>query len=97
MIDLVFVTSPGCRHCAHGRGVLESLATELPLRWREVAMDSDEGRGYVTRWRAPFPPMLIARGPDGDELLGHGRLSRRRLARDLAARLSASGHREVAP
>ena len=90
MIDLVYVTAPGCRHCAHGRGVLEELGTELPLRWREVELDSEEGRAMLARWRAPFPPMLVAEDPAGQSLLGHGRLSRRRLARQLAVRSEAA-------
>ncbi len=85
MIDLLFVTAPRCRHCAHGRDVLTALASDLPLRWREVELDSAEGREALARWRAPFPPLLILEGAEGgNKLLGHGRLSRRRLARQLA-------------
>lgn len=96
MIDLLFVTAPRCRHCAHGRDVLTALSADLPLRWREVELDSDEGRALLSRWRAPFPPLLIATSADGDELLGHGRLSRRRLARQLEALLAAGGRAELA-
>lgn len=88
MVELILVTAPGCRLCTHARAVLEQLSAEHPVRWREVALDSDEGRDAATRWRAPFPPLLIARGPAGDELLGHGRLSRRRLARQLPRHLA---------
>ena len=96
MVHLVLVTAPGCRLCTHARAVLEQLSAEHPVRWREVALDSDEGRDAATRWRAPFPPLLLVRGPGGDELLGHGRLSRRRLIGQLTHRLTgAGGDREV--
>lgn len=91
MLDLVLVTAPGCRYCAHARTLLDELSTELPLRWREVALASDEGRDAATRWRPPFPPLLLADGFGGKAPLGHGRLSRRRLVRELTQHLAAAG------
>lgn len=85
MIDLLLVTAPGCRFCERARRVLDDLASDLPLRWQEVSLDSEEGRRLATRWRAPFPPLLVVRDPHDEALLGHGRLSRRRLARQLTA------------
>lgn len=96
MVELVLVTAPGCRLCTHARTVLEQLSAERPVRWREVALDSEEGREAATRWRAPFPPLLLAPSSTGDALLGHGRLSRRRLARQLNHHLANDdGDRQV--
>lgn len=96
MLDLVLVTAPGCRYCAHARALLDELSAEFALRWREVALDSDEGRDAATRWRPPFPPLLLADGSGGQAPLGHGRLSRRRLARQLTQHLAdAGGERTV--
>ena len=96
MIDLLLVTAPGCRHCDRARTVLDRLAAELPLRWREVPMGSEEGRRLVTRWRAPFPPLLLVREAAGDTLLGYGRLSQRRLMRQLTERRDVDDGQEAA-
>lgn len=83
MLELVYVTAPRCHHCERGRRVLARLADRYPVTWREVDLASAEGEAAQARWRPPFPPLVLA----GEELVAHGRLSERRLARQLEARL----------
>lgn len=86
-IDIVYVTAERCHFCEQGRAVLDELALRYPLRVREVALTSAEGRSLAGRWRVPYPPILLV---DGD-LAGYGRLSARGLDRVLAARGRATG------
>jgi thiol-disulfide isomerase/thioredoxin len=78
--QLTFVTAPGCGHCDHGRQVLAEVSERIPLIVREVDLGSAEGRALLATHRFAFPPAVIA----GEQLLGHGRLSAKRLARRLA-------------
>lgn len=78
-VRVTYVTSPDCHYCEHGRTVLAELGERVPLDVREVTLDSDEGRQLLVTHRFAFPPAVIVDG----RLLGHGRLSPRRLARQL--------------
>jgi hypothetical protein len=78
-VQVTYVTAPACHYCDHGRAVLGELAQRIPLDVREVSLDSDEGRHLLAVHRFAFPPAVIVDG----RLIGHGRLSARRLARLL--------------
>ena len=86
-VAITYVTAPRCGFCDRGRDVLAALARDLPLEIREVALDSPEGRALATRWRVPYPPLLLVEG----ELAGYGRLSAKRLRRLLTDRTTAMG------
>lgn len=77
---LTLLTAPNCHLCAHAREVLDSLAADGLIRWRELDADSDDGSRLAAAV-PPLRPVLLA--ADG-HVLAYGRLSRRRLARDLA-------------
>ena len=79
MTVLVLLTAADCHLCAHGRETLDALATELLLRWREVDADSEAGR-LLAATAPPLRPVLL--DADG-AVIAYGRLSPRRLARDL--------------
>lgn len=81
------LTAPDCHLCAHGREVLDRLANEGLLGWREVDANSGEGR-RLSQAAPPLRPVLL--DPDG-RVLAYGRLSQRRLARQLER---AMGHAE---
>jgi thiol-disulfide isomerase/thioredoxin len=84
-IDVVYVTAPRCHFCERGRTVLAELADRYPLRVREVALTSEEGRAVAARWRVPYPPILLVDG----HVAGYGRLCARAVDRLLAVRAAA--------
>ena len=79
MRQLVLLTTPDCNLCAHGREVLDTLAAEGLLIWREVDAGSDQGRRLAATAPPLRPVLLDANG----SVIAYGRLSSRRLARDL--------------
>ena len=76
MSELLLLTAPDCHLCEHAKGVL----VQLGVRWREIDADGDEGRALAAT-APPLRPVLF--GADG-RVLGYGRLSARRLRRQLA-------------
>jgi glutaredoxin len=78
-IDVLLVTSPACHLCEQAKDVLERLSDEYPLSWREVDMTSSEGSNIIRASRAPFPPVIVL----GGEIYGYGRLSPKKLRKDL--------------
>jgi hypothetical protein len=78
MSELVLLTAPDCHLCEHGRGVLD----ELGVDWREVSTGSDEGR----RLEATAPPMRPVLYAIDGRAVAYGRLSARRLRKQLARR-----------
>ena len=79
MTELALLTAQDCHLCAHGREVLDDLAAEGLLSWREVSTTSPEGE----RLAAIAPPMRPVLFSDDGRVLGYGRLSQRRLRRTL--------------
>ena len=82
--ELILLTAPGCHMCAHARLTLD----ELGLAWREVAEDSPEGATLIATAPPLRPVLLDASGA----VVAYGRLSARRLRRDIArGRVHANG------
>lgn len=80
LVDVVLVTSPGCRHCDDALDLLDELARTMPLTIRTVPMFSEEGRSLIVGYKVPFPPILMIDG----QFFGYGRISRRKLVSHLA-------------
>ena len=81
MTELTYLAIPDCPLSAHGRRVLAALADDGLLAYREVAADAPAGR----RLQASAPDLLPALFDDTGRLLAHGRLSEKRLRRELTA------------
>ena len=80
--SLLLVTAPECHLCAHAREVLEEIGAETLLAVREVDVESEEAQALAARGvPLAFLPVVW----DGARVLGYGRLSERRLRRELAA------------
>jgi hypothetical protein len=75
MSGLVLLTSPDCHLCGHGRQVLDQLGVE----WREISIASEEGRCL----EASAPPMRPVLYSSEDRVLGYGRLSLKKLRKQL--------------
>jgi len=82
MRPFLLLTAPGCHLCDHGRQVLNSLAAEQLLTWREVDAGTDEGQNIAAS-APPLRPVLY--DPDG-HVIAYGRLSARRLRRQQESR-----------
>ena len=80
MSPLLLVTGQDCHLCAHGREVLDALAGEGLLSWREVDAESAEGRQLAAA-APPLRPVLF--DPDS-RVVAYGRLSPKRLRRQLS-------------
>lgn len=80
MSELILLTADDCHLCAHGRAVLDALASSGLLQWREVDARSEEGRPLAAT-APPLRPVLLT--PDG-RVLAYGRLSSQRLRRTLS-------------
>ena len=81
MTDLILLTSPGCHMCGHGREVLDRLG----VPWREVSTSSPQGQVLEVS-APPIRPVLYADG----RVIGYGRLSERRLRKQLGSTARAA-------
>jgi hypothetical protein len=79
MTAMLLLTAEDCHLCAHARDVLDALARDGLLSWQEVDGDSDQGRRLAA---AAPPPRPVLFDTDG-RVLAYGRLSARRLRRQL--------------
>lgn len=76
MSGLVYVTTEDCHLCEHGREVLDSLGVER----REIDDASEEAAGLAaTGIPLAFMPVLT----DGERVIAYGRLSEKRLRKEL--------------
>lgn len=76
MTPLILLTAPDCHLCEHAKLVLD----ELGVPWRAVSEEADEGR----RLAAGSPPMRPVLYTADGRLLAYGRLSLKRLRKQLA-------------
>ena len=76
---LILLSAPNCELCGHARSVLEGLERETWLAWREVSTETSEG-ARLEQTAPPLRPVLL---DSSGEVLACGRLSAKRLRRDL--------------
>lgn len=75
-MQLLYVTGVDCHLCEHGREVLAGLELDI----RELDVESPEAEALGERGIAlSFLPVLT----DGERVLAYGRLSERRLRKEL--------------
>lgn len=77
---LLYVSAPDCHLCERGRSIVNDLAAEAGLEVVELGWSDATARGLTERDVVPFPPALYL----DDRLLGYGRLSERRLRKQMA-------------
>lgn len=75
MSSFALLTAPDCHLCQHGREVLD----EVGIDWHEVCDDTPEGEALAAT-APPMRPVLIA---DDGHAIAYGRLSAKRLRRQL--------------
>lgn len=77
MSALLLVTAEDCHLCDHAKAVLDQLA----VPWREIDADSADGE-RLAHSAPPLRPLLFT---DQERLVGYGRLSLKRLRKQLPA------------
>jgi glutaredoxin len=77
--DVVLLTKDECHFCDEAKRVLARFADDGQLAFREVRLDSEEGRQLATNAGVPFPPVIFLDG----EYFSYGRLSERKLRKAL--------------
>jgi hypothetical protein len=78
---VTLVQSPACHFCSDARAVLTELATSGQVVLEVVDAHGPVGRGLLERHRPPMLPLVLVDARP----FSHGRLPRRKLAKQLAA------------
>jgi hypothetical protein len=85
-VEVLLLTQAHCSLCEHAKQVLDRLAIEYPLRITVVDLAAAEGRALAADGGILFPPGVFLDG----EPFSYGRLSKRRLRRELDRRQQAT-------
>ena len=75
MAELILITTDDCHFCERAHQLLRAL--QVPFR--EVSVDSPEAAGFTAGGLPPFLPVLT----DGTQVIAYGRLSEKRLRKEL--------------
>lgn len=86
-MEVLLLTQEHCSLCDHAKQVLGRLAAEYPLAVATLDLGCPEGRELARRAGILFPPGVFLHG----EAFSYGRLSERRLRRELDRRLRRTG------
>lgn len=81
-LTATLLTTTHCSLCEQAEGVLRQLQREGVIEVETVDLASPEGQRLSAVARMPFPPVLLL----DDEPFSFGRLSERKLRRELARR-----------
>jgi len=82
-VEVLILTEERCDLCERARELLARLAEEYPIRVRAVELDSARGRELAATGSILFAPGVFVAG----EPFSYGRLSERKLRRELERRL----------
>ena len=84
-MEILLLTQNNCAFCDHAKEILERLGPEYALSLATLDVDTEKGRALAESSGLYFAPGLYLDG----ELLFYGRLSERRLRRELERRRAA--------
>jgi len=80
--NLTLVTASDCHLCEHAKHVLDRIRHDVPFSLRTVDVESAEAQALAEQGiPLAFLPALV----EGGRLLAYGRLSEKRLRKELAA------------
>lgn len=82
MTNVTLLTTQDCALCEQAKEVLQRLTAEFDLHIQQVDVASDVGRELAQRAGMAFPPAVLI----DDEPFSYGRLSERKLRRELSAK-----------
>lgn len=84
-MNVLLLTQSGCATCVQTKALVERLAAEYPLSLSTLDLGEAEGRELAERAGILFPPGVLLDG----EVVGYGRISERKLRREIVNRLKA--------
>jgi glutaredoxin len=84
MTRITVITKPDCHYCDDAKHLLQRLAPELGLEVEEIDLVTPAGQALAVASGMVFPPAILINGAP----FSYGRLSERRLRRELARRRS---------
>ena len=85
-MNVLILTQEHCAFCEQAKAILARLAADYPLEISARSMDSPEGQALAMQSGMLFPPGIFLDGAP----FSYGRLSERKLRRELDRRLSAA-------
>ena len=85
-VEILLLTQAQCSFCQQAKDVLARLSSEYAFSVATLDVDSAEGQALAMRGGIVFPPGLFI----NDEPFSYGRLSERKLRRELERRLKAT-------
>ncbi len=86
-MEVLLLTQEHCTLCDHAKQVLERLAGQYPLTVATLDLGFPEGRALAARSGILFAPGVFLDG----EAFSYGRVSERKLRRELDRRLRRTG------
>jgi glutaredoxin len=90
-LDVVLLSAQDCELCQHAKEILRRVSIEYPLDVRTVSLDSTEGQQLAAQHGVLFAPGLLLDG----ETFSYGRVSERKLRRELSRREATFNSQEV--
>jgi glutaredoxin len=93
MIEVVVLTQEQCHWCDEAKAVLARLAAEYALSVTMLDIATPEGEALALQSGVLFPPGIFLE----KETFSYGRLSERKLRKELERRLTLQKKSEVAP
>ena len=81
-VQITLLTQSSCALCDHAKEVLDRLIGEFDITVRELALATPEGQRLAVTSGMAFPPAVLVDG----QPFAFGRLSERRLRRELSRR-----------
>lgn len=85
-MEITILTQENCAFCDQAREVLRRLSTEYPISVSTLDLGTPEGQALAERGGVMFPPGILL----GGEPFSYGRLSERKLRRELDRRLGST-------
>ena len=90
-VQVTLLTAPRCESCEHAKKVLARVAVDYDIEVSVLSDESAEGAALMVQHLVPFPPGLLLDG----KLFSYGRLSERRLGRELERSGASRARAEV--
>ena len=92
MTRITLLTAPHCALCTHAHEVLDRVAVDTPIEIETLSIETPEGQAALGNTAIPFPPLVLLDGRP----YSYGRISERRLRRDLATHLQTDPNHKLA-